>query len=298
VTRHTVLLTGATGFFGSHLLRGLLADGHSVVVLKRSTSDIRRIAAELPRVVAHDVDRVSLETVFEASPIDLVVHAATAYGRDGASASDVARANVLFPLQLLEIAIQCRVIAFINADSFSTRTSQLPEGLDRYALTKRHFREIASLVASAAQFRLVSMYIEHMYGPDDVPAKFIPTVIAALLSRKPELALTPGAQRRDFVYVDDVVAAFRTVIDHVTAIPAAPAAFDVGTGVSVDVRHVVTRLRDLSGAGTRLDFGALPYRKDELMDSHADCAPLARLGWTARTALDDGLARTIAAART
>ena len=74
-----ILLTGATGFLGSHLLEALLKEGHEVTILKRSTSDTWRIEHLLSQVTAFDVDVLPLQGVFEKNKIDCVVHLATSY---------------------------------------------------------------------------------------------------------------------------------------------------------------------------------------------------------------------------
>ena len=82
----TILLTGATGFLGSHLLKALLNEGHRLVILKRSTSNAWRIASMLDQVTSYDIDRVPLTQAFEDQHIDAVIHTACHYGRDGAPA--------------------------------------------------------------------------------------------------------------------------------------------------------------------------------------------------------------------
>ena len=75
-----ILLTGATGFLGSHLLSALLANGHNVVVIKRSTSNLERISKYVSTIKMYDIDTVDLEKIFKIELVD-VVHAATNYSR-------------------------------------------------------------------------------------------------------------------------------------------------------------------------------------------------------------------------
>src|SRR6185369_1190779 len=96
-----ILLTGATGYLGSHLAQALVEQGHQVIVLKRSFSDTRRLAGISSRLVMYDLDRCGLDDPFrEYAPLDAVVHAATVYGRNGESAADLVGANLVFPLQV------------------------------------------------------------------------------------------------------------------------------------------------------------------------------------------------------
>src|SRR5271155_4703791 len=79
--RPTALITGGTGFLGSHLLKRLRGEGYSIVLLKRSFSKPYRITEQLADIVCYDVDRTPLRQVFEDHRVDIVVHCATDYGR-------------------------------------------------------------------------------------------------------------------------------------------------------------------------------------------------------------------------
>ena len=100
-----VLLTGATGFLGSHLLKALVSKGYEVVVLKRSTSDMWRLKGFENTFKSYDIDRVSLQTAFEEQPIDIVIHTACVYGRKGESIQKILETNLMFGIQLLNTAI-------------------------------------------------------------------------------------------------------------------------------------------------------------------------------------------------
>ena len=93
-----ILLTGATGFLGSHLLKALLQEGHIVTVVKRSTSDCRRIAGHLNKCRVYDIDRTSLKTIFSEKHLDAVIHCATQYGKGNIEADKIISSNGLFPV--------------------------------------------------------------------------------------------------------------------------------------------------------------------------------------------------------
>ncbi|MEG2898665.1 MAG: NAD(P)-dependent oxidoreductase, partial [Eubacterium sp.] len=102
-----ILLTGATGFLGSHLLKKFVSEKYNVVILKRSTSNVYRIENELKEVKSYDVDRVELSQVFEENEkFDAIVHTATCYGRQHESILQMEKTNLIFPLKLLENAVQ------------------------------------------------------------------------------------------------------------------------------------------------------------------------------------------------
>ena len=84
------MLTGATGYLGSHLAEALLHKGYSVIALKRKTSSLRRLEAAIPRMTLLDVEGIEFESVFNKyGKVDAVIHCATSYGRNGESASQI-----------------------------------------------------------------------------------------------------------------------------------------------------------------------------------------------------------------
>ena len=281
-----VLLTGATGFLGGVLLKRLLADGCAVAVLKRSVSRTERIADVLPRAAAYDLDRVPLEAVFEAHRFDAVVHCATRYGRGGERLDEVVEANVLLGTRLLGLAAHHGVAAFVHAGTL------LPREVSPYARSKAQFVEW--LEDFADRLACVEVAMDHVYGPGDDPSKFVTRVARDLVRDVPEIALTPGEQRRDLVYVDDAADAFVHVLGSVRGAPASFRRVEVGTGRTVSIRELVTLAWRLAGRpSTRLAFGALPYRPHEAMDVAVDPGPLHDLGWRPAVPLEEGLFRLV-----
>jgi CDP-paratose synthetase len=293
-----VLLTGATGFLGSHLLDGLLQRGFGVALLKRSRSSTARIAAQIPQVSVHDLDRVPLESAFEGEQIVAVIHAATSYGRKGEQVSDVVAANVVLGTKLLELAAAFGVRTFVNTGTFSAKGGELPDGLATYVATKRLFSELGARMAVASGVTFVELVLEHVYGPRDDVTKFVPSLLQALIENRPAFDLTRGEQRRDFVYVGDVVAAYLRVLERRADLSAGLThRFEVGSGEAVALAEFVRLAREVAGSRTELKFGALPYRAGEPMHSVADLDPLRRLGWEPTVGLRQGLERCVAAVR-
>ena len=292
-----VLLTGATGFLGSHLLAGLLSSGYSVVVVKRSSSNPARIANHLSRITAYDLDRVPLKAAFERAPIDAVIHAATAYGRKGESSEEVDATNVVFGTELLETAAAAGVPTFMNTGTFSAKGAGLPDGLSHYVRTKRQFSEIGARFAASSRIAFMELQLEHVYGPADGETKFVPTLLGAFIEGRAAFDLTRGAQLRDFVYVDDVVAAYLRVLERRADCAGPSQHFQVGSGEAVALADFVRLAREVVGSATKLNFGALPDRPGEAPHSVADISALRRLGWAPQVSLREGLVRTVRAMR-
>lgn len=137
------------------------------------------------------------------------------------------------------------------------------------------------------------MKVFHMYGPNDTPSKFVPWVISAIKSGKKYLDLTPGEQKRDFIYIDDVVAAYEAVLKQSKNFSGAVSEFEVGTGYSVTIKEFVNSIKEITKSTTELKFGALPYRGNEMMDAKANNKQLIELGWKPMNTAVQGLRKIL-----
>lgn len=285
-----ILITGSTGFLGSHLTKALVNEGHEVLIIKRSYSDTWRIADVLSKVVVFNIDKDSIEQAFkEFGSIDVVIHTATIYDRNGEKASKLLNTNVLFPLKILETAILNNTKMFINTDSFIHKNNLGYEYLQGYALTKKHFLEWGKEFGTSKKIHFINLRLEHIYGPFDSYTKFVPHVTKTCLENDTELNLTSGNQKRDFIHINDVISAYSLLITQkITDLPWFKE-YELGTGEAVSVRDFVELIHRKSQSKTVLKFGALPYRENEIMDSKANNEELKKFGWINTISLEQGI---------
>lgn len=288
-----VLITGATGFLGSHLVRALVARGDQVVVLKRSRSDLARFRDLLPALALYDADQNGLDRLLvEHGDISAVLHTATCYGRNGEPEEVVFEANTALALRLLQRAVQAKVPLFLHTDTCINRGPIGHTYLGSYALSKRQFAEWGEHFASRGDIAFVNVKLQHPYGPGDSPDKFVPSILRQCLDNVAEIRLTPGEQKKDFVYVADVVSAMLLLLDRGADV-ASFQEYECGSGQAVSIRQFVETAHALAGSRSRLLFGALPYREQEIMYSCADTTALRDLGWSPRYGLREGLEQTL-----
>lgn len=280
-----VLVTGATGFLGRHLVRALSAHGHDIAILTREGSDLSVMEGAEPEVL--DISAAPIAELLTGRTLDAVIHCATAYGRKAESDFSIFDTNTRFALEVLEAASANATPLFINADT------ALPRNANAYALSKQQFRDWGERYAEAGRIRFINMELEHFYGSGDSPSKFSTFLIRQCLDNVPEVKLTEGTQIRDFIHIDDVIAAFLLVFEkHANAEPAFEN-YSLGSGEGIAIRALAELIKELSGSQTTFDFGAIPLRPNEAMRLIADPARLLKMGWKPQMGLRDGLKRTI-----
>ena len=280
-----ILLTGANGFLGSHLFNALLKKGYEVVILKRSSSNIFRIQDNINSVITYDIDTQPLEKAFIEQKIDIVIHTAGRYGRDNCSIEKMIETNVIFGLKLLSFCKKYNINTFINTDTL------LQSSVNNYSLSKRHFSDW--LKQSSDGVQIINLKLEHMYGMKDDNNKFVAWTLSQLKNNVAEIKLTLGEQKRDFVYVSDVVSAVLILLNKNKDLPEF-SEFELGFGQLISVREFVERMHYFykkfnSKSQTKLLFGATPYRKNEVMSISADITKLKKIGWEPMVSLDEGL---------
>lgn len=283
-----ILLTGATGFLGSSLAKTLHSEGHELIILKRRTSSLRRIEPITRDIVMYDLEGLDFSVPFGMhGRVDTVIHTATCYGRGGELPDQIFETNTKLPLKLLQAASVSGTDVFINSDT------SLDKDLNAYSLSKKQFAEWGRFYSDRHGIQFLNLRLEHFYGPGDDKSKFTTHVIMRCLENAPELKLTLGEQKRDFIYIDDVVSAYLAVLAGREVFSERFVEMDVGSGAVVTIREFVETVWRLSGSRTKLAFGAVPYRQGEVMFAQADISSLRALGWEASHSLEQGLKLTM-----
>lgn len=288
--KSTILLTGATGFLGSHLLESFVKQEYDIIILKRTTSDTWRINHLLDKVSMFNIDTVDFKTIFSEHKIDIVINTVCSYGRTNESLVDVVNSNLIFGLNLLEEAIKNNVKTFINTDSL------LPRNLNDYSLSKAQFADW--LFKRSENIQVVNFKIEHMYGNKDDSKKFLPWLINEMLEKTEDINLTSGIQKRDFIFISDVVAAYNIVIQK-SDVLANWNQFDIGTNFFTEVKEFVLILagelekKNKIKIVSRLKFGAISYRKGDIMTPELDNSELIALGWKPTLTVIEGIQKIL-----
>lgn len=291
----TILLTGATGFVGSHLLRYLIKKKYKIIVLKRSTSDISRITNIISDVMTYDVDKVPIELAFKDHKIEGVIHLATFYGWKQDYENSI-KTNIIFGLNLISLAIKYKIDIFINTDTFWNSKNLPKSHLAEYVLTKKHFLEWLSLKAHS--IKIANMKIHHVYGENDSDDKFSMWLFNQLNNGNKKIKLTSGTQLRDFIYIQDIITAYEVVILNTQKFNSIQE-FNVSTGNKHTIKEFCNVmgqeiLKDSNKVNKVLFFGAKNDNPNEIMDVDNNNSPLLKLGWKPKFDLVNGIQSMVA----
>lgn len=289
-----VLVTGATGYIGSALVRALLARGIRPAIVTRQP--VERDDVEV--IVADLADPKSLEPLRERD-FDTVFHLATSpdRGRTLANFAESMIVNAAGTTHLLS-AVNDAAHVICTSSSQVYGSTPPPQGprTECRPLTPYGWSKI--MVEEAARIRggrtsIVRQF--NAYGPLQQKTAVIQLFIAAALEGRP-LQLATGTERRDFIYIDDTVDAFLTLGDHGAAgdDPQLPLLFASGT--SVTMLELARLIVELCESNSEVLFGARAAGAVGQLEGDIT-ETIERLGWKPKWSLRDGLAATIAAFR-
>lgn len=280
-----IFVTGATGFLGANLVTKLLKLNYIIYAAKRSTSNMSRYNDSSSQPIWVDLETICYEKFFKDNSIDSIIHCATDYGRKNTEPIQTLEANLILPLKIISAASGL-VKSFINTDTI------LAKDINNYSLSKKQFCDWLKIYST--KIVAINIALEHFYGPGDDITKFTANVINSMISCKDEINLTSGMQKRDFVYIDDVVNAIILIINSSESFEKKYHSFEVGSGESISIKDYVELVKEISGnKTTKLNFGAIPYRENEVMNVKADISKLTNLGWKPNIMLLEGLKLTI-----
>ena len=282
----TILLTGGTGYLGSKILKQLVDSGYNIILLKRSFSKHFRIKEYINKITTYNIDLVPLETIFCENTIDTILHCATNYGREENDPLHIIEPNLLLPIKLLELGKKYHVKSFINTDTI------LDKKINYYSLSKKQFKDW--LFMYKQNYTCINVALEQFYGSGDDATKFVTYIVNNLLKNVDKIDLTKGEQKRDFIYIDDVVNAFEKIINSLDNFGRDFYEFEIGTNHPLSIKEFVELAKLLSGnKHTLLNFGALHYRENEVMKYNVNTSEISKLGWKCNCTVEEGLKKMI-----
>jgi nucleoside-diphosphate-sugar epimerase len=262
------LVTGATGFIGSHLLDHLKLAGWQVAVLSRpAAADLLGTNPSVSKVYVYTgTTQEAVNAVAEFKP-DTVFHLGSLFlaTHNSSQVEPLITSNVLFGTQLLEAMKAANVTALVNTgSSWQNYSCDAYRPVNLYAATKQAFEDVLGYYTDAAGVRAITLRLYDSYGPSDTRRKLLRLLLDCLKTGKP-LGMSPGEQVLDLVHVDDICRAFLQAAALVEQQQPGNSIYAVSGGQRRTLQQVVATLAEAAGRPLPVQFGALPYRAREVM---------------------------------
>src|SRR5574341_61874 len=294
-----ILLTGMTGFLGSHVARKLVSEGCEVYALVRPSSNSWRI---------HDIIRTlkfipcdlllsqELDACLKRVKPDLCIHLAwcSNVGRNLNSLENVNFLSASLSLATHLARLGCkRFIGVGSCAEYDPNEKYLSESSpvasnNLYGVCKYSLYLTLEQLGKLTDMKIAWLRPFYLYGPYEDSRRLIPSVICALL-RSQRAKITKGEQLRDFLHIEDAADAIYEVAKTDLVGPV-----NIASGNPCSVRDVVTKIGSILNCPELIELGALPYGDFDPMFMCADNSHLkANTKWVPRYTLDDGLSNTV-----
>lgn len=283
----TVLLTGATGFLGSHMRKKLDGDIYHVVAVSKETMDL---------LDGHAVDKV----ISEVRP-DIVIHLGGLVDlrRDTAVAKACIDANIIGTLHVVDALKKNPPKLFVYASTEEVygdaplpySEEMRPSPPSPYAMTKLAGEELCQMYGGYGEFPVIVLRLATMYGPGETEKRFIPSVIVKALKNE-EILLNSGKKMRDYLYIDDAVDAVMACLNRPTS--SGSQIINVGGGTAYTLDSVVEKIIQVCHSNSIVRYGVLPERPLEAAKWLMDIQKAKRLvDWQPKTTIEKGIGATV-----
>ena len=310
----SALVTGARGFVGAWLAKGLLERGLRVTSYDRRPRSGRPsilamlgVDGDVEEVEGDLVDRERFDRTLAERDVDTVFHLAaeTIVGTVQADPVGGFESNVRGTWTVLQACRDRGVerIVFASSDKAYGAHDELPYREDfplqptaPYEASKAAADLIARSYWSSYGLPVAVTRFANIYGGGDLNfSRLIPEAVSAALDGRPPVLRSDGSPERDFLYVEDAVSAYLAIAAGLDGNDGVRGeAFNAGGGRSYPVREVVEIIARLSGTGVEPDIRGEGNPAGEIDKQFVDPAKLRdRLGWEPSVGLEEGLGRTM-----
>ena len=307
----STFVTGAYGLLGSWLVRALLDGGARVTVLKRdetavSALELEGLEARCAVVHGDCVDASLMDRAIGEYEVDTVFHLAaqTIVGTAGRAPLSTFETNVRGTWTVLEA---CRVqevgrVIVASSDKAYGNHDVLPYREDfplrprfPYDASKAAADLIARSYWHSFGLPVAVTRFANLYGGGDVnTSRLIPEAVSAVIDGRSPIIRSDGSPERDFLYVEDAVAAYLAIADALDRGEGGGEAFNAGGGRPYAVREVVELICRVAGSSVEPDMRGTGTPSGEIDRQYVDATRLRELtGWEPRVDLEEGLRRTV-----
>ncbi len=290
----TCIITGATGYIGSHVLKYLLSkewDIHVIADPKFGYTNIEDVLSQID-LYEYNGDVNALCAYFERLKADVVFHLAaaviTSYKPE--QIPILVQSNIQFGAEILEAMKVSETKFLVSTGSYwQNYNSDIYNPVDFYAATKEAFEKIVQLYVDAFEIRHINLRLFDVYGEDDRRPKLWPSLLS-IAGTENTIAVSPGEQQLDMIHISDVCTAYEAAYNALKEDDDIKnVVYGVRTGVMRSLRECIELFEKSIGRKMNVKFGGKPYKNREVMTpcQKYDYLP----SWKAQISLEEGFSR-------
>ena len=298
----SIVITGGAGFIGANLIYKLLSLNYEINLLVRSSTNLWRLKKIIPQLKIHEVDILDKQSLTkkmaQINPQGIIHLATYTQYRNQEDFEQMIETNIKGTLNLLTASKDIDYNILINTGSSSEygiknnpmKETDLLEPISFYAATKSSATLLCQVFAKEYRKPIVTLRPFSTYGPYEEKGRFVPTIIKSVIEDKP-IKLTPGDQRRDFIYIEDIVDIYIKTMNKGKKLSGQ--ILNMGTGIEYTNDEVAKALFKIARKKVPVEKGAFPARIWDTPHWIADISKTKRLlNWTPKFTLEEGLKRT------
>lgn len=286
-----ILVSGATGFIGSHLIKRLKQEGYEVFIVVRPTTDISVVKEIVPleHIVVLDDRKEFYRKVKEIQPY-IYVHLMGVFCTDHncGNIMQMIDANIRDSLIVLDAVNEAGCKKVINTASYwQNRQNRTYSPVNLYAATKQAFETLLAHYIENENMGVITLTIFDTYGTGDKRKKILNIVYQ--LKDGETLNLTNGEQKMYLCHIDDIVSGYLTAVEKVKALEGGKVLKYAlrESGEPLALKEILMSAVRIWGKNINLNFGAIARNKVEIDDPNGYGVILP--GWEAKVGLEEGL---------
>ena len=304
-----ILVTGGAGFIGSHLVDKLLSEGDWNVTVIDDFNDFYEPAIKRANVARHsqhsnyrleeaDIrQRAALERIFGESKFDCIVHLAARAGVRPSLSQPLlySQTNIEGTLNLLELSRQHNIKQFVFGSSSSvyginakvpfSEEDPIRQPISPYAATKAAGELLCHSYTHLYGIRCVCLRFFTVYGPRQRPDLAIHKFARLISEGKSIPVFGDGTTRRDYTYIDDIIAGVRAAIDYTRT---EYEVINLGESRTVELRELIALLEKELGLSAKVD--RQPLQPGDVPQTFADITKARQiLGYDPQTQIETGI---------
>lgn len=267
-----LFIIGGSGFIGKNMVRCLYGKYQISVFDKFIDSEYFAYYPEV-RCYCIELDKDQIDVSIESPDYMINLASIVTSERDIGLFDSMIQSNLKVLLNLYLRFKDSRIKLFVqfgSSEEYGNVANPYDESIREspnspYALVKQLTTNTALMLYRNYGFPIMVVRPGNLFGPDQSASKFIPYVIQRLRENKP-LNVTPCEQRRDFIYVDDFVYGVELILHH--SDKTVGEILNVSSRESISLKEIIEICRDELKSESEVNYGAVPYRENEVMDLH------------------------------